>query len=66
MPLTPDDCNVLLGFARAGLASLSHRIASGYERLEHLDGARRFAAKMARHARRRTGIVVAPGTGEAP
>ena len=25
MPLTPDDCNVLLGFARAGLASLSHQ-----------------------------------------
>lgn len=38
------------------LAALTHRVASGYERLEHLEGARRWAARLARHARRRAGI----------
>lgn len=35
------------------LAALTHRIASGYERLVHLDGAIRFSRWMARKAKRR-------------
>lgn len=38
------------------LAELSRRAANGYERLEHIDGAIRFARRLARKARRRAGL----------
>jgi hypothetical protein len=39
------------------LTALSRRAATGYERLEHIDGAIRFARRLARKALRRAGVA---------
>ena len=39
------------------LAALSHRIGSAYERLEHMDGAIRYARRLSRLAARRAGLA---------